>query len=50
MERLIKYNLTRHYFQIGVIFCPQTNSIYCKKNPHGAAVGIIVVHLFVEFR
>ena len=50
MERLIKYNLARHYFQIGVIFCPKTNNICCKKNPHGIAVGITVVHLYVEFR
>ena len=47
MERL---NLARHYFQIGVIFRPKTKSIYCKTNPHGTAVGIIVVHLFIEFR
>ena len=40
----------RHYFQIGVIFCAKTNNIYCAKNPHGSAVGIIVVHLFIEFR
>ena len=27
------------------------SSIYCKKNPiHGTAVGIIVVHFFIEFR
>ena len=49
-ELLIK-NLTRQYFQIGGIFCPKTNNnIYCKKNRHGTAVGIIVVHLFIEFR
>ena len=23
---------------------------YCKKNPQGTAVGIIVVHLFIELR
>ena len=50
MERLIKSNLARHYFQISVIFCPKINMIYCKKNPHGTAVGIIVMHLFIEFR
>ena len=50
MERLIKQNLGRHYFQIGIIFCPKTRNIYYKKNPHGIAVGIIVVHSFIEFR
>ena len=52
MERLIKQNLARHYFQIGVILCPKTNNNITVKNPHGIAVGIIVVvvHLFIEFR
>ena len=52
MERLvIKYNLARHYSQVGIICCPETNTIYCKNNSHSStAVGIIVVHLFIEFR
>ena len=28
----------------------KTNNIYSNKNPHGIVVGIIVVHLFIEFR
>ena len=28
----------------------ETNNIYCIKKPHGTAVGIIVVRLFIEFR
>ena len=49
MQRLIKYNLGRHYFQLGVIFCPKTKNIYCKTNLHGTAVGTIVVYLLIEF-
>ena len=49
-EEINKLHLGRHYCQIGVIFCPTTKNIYCNKNPHGTAVGIIVVHLFIEFR
>ena len=34
MERLIKQNLARHYFHIGVIFCAKTNNnIAVKKSP-----------------
>ena len=50
MERLLKSNVARHYFQIGIIVCLKTNNIYCKTNLHGTAVGIIVVHLIVEVR
>ena len=28
----------------------QHNKYILKKNPHGTAVGIIVVHWFIEFR
>ena len=50
MERLIKYNLARHYFQIGVIFCAETNNNITVKKSLWCAVGIIVVYLCVEFR
>ena len=51
MKRLIKKNLARRYFLIDVVFCPKTNNNITVKNPHGTAVGIIVVvHLFIEFR
>ena len=50
MERLKKYNLARHYCRFRVIFCPKPNNNSCEKNPHGIAVGIIVVHIFSEFR
>ena len=43
-----KKNLARHYFQIGVIFCPKTKNIYWKRNLHGTAVGITVVRFFIE--
>ena len=34
MERLTKYNWARHYVQIGVIFCAETNNnITVKKSP-----------------
>ena len=45
-----KINLARHYFQIGIIFCAKTNTKIAVKNPHGTAIGIMVVHLFIEFR
>ena len=51
MKRLIKYNLAIHYFQIGVLFCPETNNSYCEKTPDRTAVGIVVVvHFIIEFR
>ena len=56
MLRILMYgevdekNLARHYFQISIIVCPKTNNIYCKNNLPRTAVGIIVVHLFIEFR
>ena len=28
----------------------QTYLLYCKNNPHGTAVGVIEVHLFIEVR
>ena len=52
MERLIRYNLARHHFQISVIICAKTDIIFPYKNSqHGIiAVGIQLVHLFIEFR
>ena len=42
MEMLVKSNLARHYFKIGVIFVPKQVTIVLKKNPHGSAVKTIV--------
>ena len=47
MERL---KIIAYYFQIGVIFVPKHIIIFLQKNPHGTAAGVIVVHLFIEFR
>ena len=44
-----KIKLGRHCFQIGVIFCPKIMNVYSNKNPYGTAVGIVVVHFFIEF-
>ena len=46
-----KINLARHYFQIGIIFCAKiNNNITVKKSSWYSAVGIIVVHLFIELQ
>ena len=45
MEMLIKQNLARQYFQIGLpgnVLSENNEYIYCNKNHHGTAVGIAV--------
>ena len=50
LERLNKRKLSPQYSQICLMFCPKTNNVYYNKNSHGIEVGIIIMHLFVEFQ